>query len=328
MAACELQKQSQAPTSAELLLGVGVLPKIADLLALGITSRAQSNPKPLDILLCENQHHCSEYFRELVSPLLLPSAKDFFDNKVGLVETTIGRMVPAPTATLIAEDPLFVLAEPYMELPVAKGMFKGPIPDLVGLLPVENFQAYEHRKLFMHNAGHAALAYLGYEKGLSFIWECAQDGEVRQICDEAMREVAAAMVLAFPGVEGMDRLSLALFSADLMKRFENKALGDTVQRVAADPMRKLRSNDRLIGAAKFCEEYAVAPHALAKVIASALQYDYAGDESATRLQALRLHDGDRKVLETVCGVEEGSKLLSLVFAEIKKPFPPTPFPWE
>ena len=38
-----------------------------------------------------------------------------------------------------------------------------------------------------------------------------------------------------------------------MRRFANKALGDTVARVAADPLRKLRvRNDRLIGAALTC----------------------------------------------------------------------------
>ena len=44
---------------------------------------------------------------------------------------------------------------------------------------------------------------------------------------------------------------------DLLFRFQNRALKDTVARVGADPVRKLRRNDRIVGAALFAMEQGV-----------------------------------------------------------------------
>ncbi len=41
----------------------------------------------------------------------------------------------------------------------------------------------------------------------------------------------------------------------LLHRFQNKALGDTIYRVGCDLMRKLSSEDRLVGAINLANEY-------------------------------------------------------------------------
>ena len=48
-----------------------------------------------------------------------------------------------------------------------------------GLILADNFEAYEARKLFLHNMSHAALAYLGYARGYEYIWQCAADPACR-----------------------------------------------------------------------------------------------------------------------------------------------------
>ena len=101
-----------------------------------------------------------------------------------------------------------------------------------------------------------------------------------------------------------------------MRRFANKALGDTVARVAADPLRKLRPQDRLVGAATLCVRHGIRPTALAKVIAAALRYDNASDPSAVELQAHRRAEGDSRVLESVCGILPGSELAALIRGEL------------
>lgn len=45
---------------------------------------------------------------------------------------------------------------------------------------------------------------------------------------------------------------LMSFSAELIDRFGNRLLGDTVERVGKDTKRKLSENDRLVGAANLC----------------------------------------------------------------------------
>ena len=52
--------------------------------------------------------------------------------------------------------------EPYRELPVDRTGFIGEIPQIEGMIPCDNFALYTARKLYLHNAGHAILGYLGY----------------------------------------------------------------------------------------------------------------------------------------------------------------------
>ncbi len=52
---------------------------------------------------------------------------------------------------------------------------KGEVPKIAGLRAVSNFPAEVERKLFIHNLGHAALAYLGYREGYTYIHEAIKD---------------------------------------------------------------------------------------------------------------------------------------------------------
>ena len=103
---------------------------------------------------------------------------------------------------------------------------------------------------------------------------------------------------------------------DLIDRFRNRSLGDTVFRVARDPVRKLGHNDRLVGAARLALEHDVEPTRLVKGIASALRYNHPEDEKAAGLQKMLRERGLPAVLEEVCGLEPGSALFELITAEL------------
>lgn len=77
---------------------------------------------------------------------------------------------------------------------------------------------------------------------------------------------------------------------DLLHRFKNSYLRDTVTRVARDPMRKLQPSDRLIGAARSCEALHITPVYLSFAIALALSFMEGED-------ALNL-------METVCKIKK------------------------
>lgn len=279
---------------AELLstaVGVKILPHIAPLLAAGINARVQNNALPINILLCENGWHVAHTMQELLTPLLVPAARAYFQSEVGLVECVVGRMVPAPSADAHYEDALLVVAEDFTELPVNKKQLRGPWPPLPGLVLAEDFDAYEARKLFLHNMGHAALAYAGWQAGHEFIWQCVQDPNVAGLCRAAMTEVQAALAAEY----GFDPFALSVFCADLMRRFANRALGDTVARVAADPVRKLGPHERLLRAVRLCEKHGLVAKALRRVIAMALLYDNPADPSAMRLQKMLTRQGHKSV---------------------------------
>jgi len=99
---------------------------------------------------------------------------------------------------------------------------------------------------------------------------------------------------------------------DLLARFGNRALGDTVARVGRDPLRKLRPDDRIAGALRLCDGQGVAPKHVAFAAAAAIRYDPPDDPAASRLQALLREQGAAGVLEQVCGILSDSPLARLV----------------
>ena len=65
-----------------------------------------------------------------------------------------------------------------------------------------------------------------------------------------MEESAAALVREYPRAYG--EKDLADHIDDLIGRFKNRALGDTVHRVGRDLKRKLGRDDRIVGRLQKC----------------------------------------------------------------------------
>lgn len=211
-------------------VGKNVWPHIASSLALAIAGRYRQKPDaPLDIILAENIHHASSF----VSALLLPHLPKEFPlaTYVGLIETSIGKMVPIQDGG----DPLTLRAEPYNELIVDKKGFLQPIPPVTDLHPVTPIGAYVDRKLYIHNLGHATSAYLGYGQhpDKPLIAGVLEDPEVVLAVRKAMMQAGEVLLKLYPAV--FTALSLHEHIDDLLSRFSNKALGDTVFRGGAGP---------------------------------------------------------------------------------------------
>jgi mannitol-1-phosphate 5-dehydrogenase len=191
-------------------------------------------------------------------------------------------MVPIQTWEMKDGDPLRICVEKYAFLPVDKAAFKGNIPNISGMIPLDNFAYYVKRKLFIHNLGHAAVAYLGMLKGYTYIADAIEDPDILYMVASAMRESAAALNCENPAgdtnlVRGID---------SLLYRFSNRALGDTCARVGEDPARKLGENDRIIGALKNCENYglpAIYISAVAAAAALILEKTISGKEDLPNL---------------------------------------------
>ena len=290
-------------------VGVSVLPKIAHPIAAGIERRfSASGAAPLDIVVCENLLEAGPYLREQVRSHLSPAFHAALDEKVGFVEASIGRMVPVMTDAQKREDALLVCVEEYCHLPVDKTGFKGPIPELKNLQPRDNFGGYVERKLFVHNAGHAVTAYLGYFKGHEYIWQAIENPIVRAEVDAALAESCEGLVKK----RGMDEQALRGHKDDLLRRFANRLLGDQVERVARDPIRKLGPRDRLIGAASMCLEQGVTPTHLAFAAAAAIRYDHPTDPAAQSIQERLKREGLSGVMREVCGIDPDSTLARLI----------------
>jgi len=235
-------------------VGVRVLPFIAPVIAKGIKKRFAGSRaggvRALNIIICENLIDANKVLESLIKNHLSEEEQKVFDECVGLVEASIGRMVPLQTPEMQDGNPLRICVEAYGFLPVDKAAFKGEIPSLAGMCPFDNFMFYIQRKLFVHNLGHAVCAYLGMIRGDTCIYETAAHGGILFIAQNAMLESALALSSKY----NASLPDLHYHIQDLLRRFSNKALGDTCARVGADTKRKLGNNDRLIGAFLCCGE--------------------------------------------------------------------------
>jgi mannitol-1-phosphate 5-dehydrogenase len=234
-------------------VGANNLVRIAPGLAAGLARRLARTDAPLNILICENLMHADQVLARHLKEALDPADHPAFERRVGLVETSIGRMVPIQTPDMQDGDPLRVCVERYGFLPVDKAAFKGEIPDIPRLVPFEPFAYYIKRKLYLHNMAHAICAYLGAYAAQSLISEAIDQAEIRLIVQRAMLSGARALARVYQ----MPLEPLLEHSDDLLRRFGNAALKDTCDRVGADPKRKLMPEDRLVGAALFCQQAGV-----------------------------------------------------------------------
>jgi mannitol-1-phosphate 5-dehydrogenase len=236
-------------TVAALSVGQQGLPDALPIIAMALMKRREKFGEwPLDIIIAENMRNSDQYLMNELSKYLPPDYH--LDLLVGLVETSIGKMVPIMTLKDFEEDPLQVFAEPYNTLIVAKKGFKNPIPEVSNLAPKENIKAWVDRKLFIHNLGHATSAYLGFRKyPLAInIYEVLNDREILETTRRTMLQSANILMSLYP--EEFSALQLTDHINDLLHRFSNKALGDTIFRVGCDLYRKLSPEDRLVAPIK------------------------------------------------------------------------------
>lgn len=230
---------------ASLSVGQQGLKATVSIIANSLISRLETyGDLPLDIIIAENMRNADEFLREGLKkylPLDYP-----FDKLVGLVETSIGKMVPIMTQKDIEEDPLKIFAEPYNSLIVAKNGFKNPIPDSPFIAPKDNIKAWVDRKLFIHNLGHATVAYLGFESfpDAKYIYEVLEDRTILEKVRKTMLQSADILQTLYP--EEFTHKDLEDHINDLLNRFRNKSLGDTIFRVGCDLYRKLGPEDRLV----------------------------------------------------------------------------------
>jgi mannitol-1-phosphate 5-dehydrogenase len=273
--------------------------------------------------VCENLKNAGQTLRDLVARDLVapelgarePAASvrlAYLDAHVGFVDTVIGRMVPPLTPEMRARDLTAIRVEPYKELPVDRSGFIGPPPAIEAMELCDRFETYVARKLYVHNCGHAVLAYLGYLRGYAYGYQALADPEIAAHLDRAWDESIAGQVAHY----GVSAAWLREHAVALRQRFANRALGDTVYRLGRDPIRKLGPTDRLVAPARLAQAAGVPPRSLARAIAAALCFDPPQDQIAVALQQQLAAQGLDAVLAQVSQIEPQSTLARLIREQI------------
>ena len=284
-------------------VGARILKFIVGNIVAGLRKRWARTDKPLNIIICENLMDANKVLEGMLKEQLTDEEKKIFDARVGLVEASIGRMVPVQTEEMKDGDPMRVCVERYGFLPTDKAAFKGQIPEIRNMVPFEPFDFYIKRKLYIHNMGHATCAYLGDVLGLPYIYQSIDVPEVRILVQNAMTESAMALSKKY----GVPLEQILLHITDLLHRFTNAALKDTCRRVGGDPGRKLSPDDRLIGSSALALEQGVTPAYIAVGAAAGLRRYIAEAEGMEQSM-----ESARKVLSEVSKLDVKGELATLI----------------
>lgn len=317
-------------------VGVPNLPRLAPALAEALLARRARGAGGIDIFLCENTLTAGRDLKAAVLAAVAggaaqagsdaragalegrdsaPEAARWIEEHVGFVGTSVARMVPVISEQLREAQPLLVVADAYRPLPYDARAVRNPVPDLPELSPRDNFPAEVARKLFLYNMCHASLAYLGAERSFTWVHQTLQTPDLREIFIGAAGEISRALEAEYPGEITREQNDAIL--ADILVRYGNPLLEDTIVRVGRDPARKLSRNDRLVGAALLCERHGIRPDNILRIIAAAFRYRDGSD--APGPADLLYEKGVKAAVTEVCGLAPDEPLHGAIVAAVAAP---------
>lgn len=278
-------------------IGPNILPRIAPLIARGISERVYQTDEPLYVIACENQIGATDILKEHILDNLDEDTKERLAGKVFFFNSAVDRIVPIQKNN----TSLDVLVEPYYEWVVET---EADIPHVEGMTTVKELAPFIERKLFTVNTGHAVIAYLGYLNGKSTIDKTLADEAIVNKVEATLKETGDYLVKQY----GLDKEEHSKYIQKIIDRFKNPHLNDGVTRVGRAPLRKLGPEDRLVRPATEAQKAGLPYTNLAQAIAAALLFDYQEDEEAVKLQTMIKESGIAKVLSEVSNLPEDSEI--------------------
>lgn len=296
------------------------LPSVGKQLAKSFKLRLASGniDKPSNIITCENWIEPAKDLIDAIHSYLTSSERIIFDHNVGVTEAVIlttGTNSPDGKEPI---NPCDTWVQNFKYLPIDISRMKhdsqNPIKPFKYIEFIDNFGDLLKQKLYTNNTSVALIAFLGYLKGYRYVADAANDLEIEQILDQLYLEINDALI------EGLhvDAQSQFAFAKRAKQKYQDRNIVDLITRIARDPIRKLRPDDRLIGPAKILLNIGKIPKAMSLAIAAALYYDYSGDEVAVKLSRIRKTKGVNAILTTISNLTVDDPLVSQVHKAIEQ----------
>ena len=271
-------------------VGPNVLKFVAPLIARGLELR--TSEAPLVVMACENAIGATDILRSEIEKNTDSGAL----SRGTFANTAVDRIVPLQPDG----HGLDVTVESFCEWVIDRSAFAGEAPSIPEAHFVENLSPYIERKLLTVNTGHASTAYLGKQRGATYIAEAIDDPEVRVAVTAVLAETTEMLVRR----HGMPLAEQQEYAAKTLTRFTNPDLADLVDRVGRQPIRKLSRHERLIEPAAALAETGVTPKALLAVVTAAMKFDVADDPESVELQLRRHTSTAEDIARDVCGIDE------------------------
>ena len=218
---------------------------IYPLLAQGLARRCAAGLPGLTLMSCDNLADNGRQLAQLTAAYCAqadPALAAWIAAECTFPSSMVDRIVPATTGAdraavetvLGCRDEAAVMAEPFSQW-VIEDRFAGPRPrwEVAGAEFVADVAPYEIAKLRMLNGAHSALAYLGLDRGHSYVHEAVGDPAIRPLVERLMRQEAATSFTPDPAQ------NLAAYADALLARFANPALQHRLIQIAMDGSQKI-----------------------------------------------------------------------------------------
>ncbi|MGA1870284.1 MAG: hypothetical protein ACMUJM_17230 [bacterium] len=245
------------------------------------------------VISCENDASTVIRLRELTS-----NENIYF----GIPDVITSNTAPPE---LLDQDPLMTVTEQGI-LILERGNYQ--LPDAIAQVSREELNMHWFCKLFIHNAPHAIVAYLGWLKGYRYIHEAMADPCIEEVVVGSINEITDGII----GAGYATREFAEMYKQKELSRFRNTLLFDTIKRVAREPLRKLGKDNRISLGMRLSLFNRKIPKYTAIGAKAALVYDNSDDKEALYLQSLRESVGDCEVLRKYAGIELFDPLNSFI----------------
>ena len=222
-------------------LAPGAVPATAfGLIVEALARRRAGGVPPFTVMSCDNIPGNGGVARHSVAAFAAlrdPELGEWVRSEVRFPDSMVDRITPVTTdedRTDVArrydvEDRWPVVCEPYLQWVLQDDFGLGrPAFERVGIQLVDNVQPYELMKLRLLNASHQALCYFGHLAGYRLVHEVCQDPLFVRFLSAYMAQEGAPTLPPVPGVD------LADYQLQLIERFANPQVRDTVARLCAD----------------------------------------------------------------------------------------------
>ena len=232
----------------------------------------------------------------------------------GLLQQAFSQPVAGiePDEEQLAKDPLWVNVSNFWQMPVDGDSLKGTIPEIRCVKPMKNFAGFLERKFYTYNAANGTVSFVGALLGYKDLGSAAYDKRIIDILEGVYDETSRALAKKH-GVPPEEQVA---FAGTSRAKLQDKAIIDTIERNARDPLRKLGKDDRLVGSANLVLETGIIPEHLCISIAAAIYYVSPGDPSAEELVRMRTEEGIDAVLTKVCSLDPDGVIGKLVKEKI------------
>lgn len=210
------------------------------ILLAALERRRDAGHIPFTIMSCDNLPENGKIARQAVVGLARMKSETlarWIDDNVAFPCGMVDCITPATTdreRSIVQErfgidDAAPVICEPFRQWVLEDDFPAGrPALENVGVEFVEDVAAYELMKLRILNGGHATIAYPAALLGYHFVHDAMADPLVRGFLDKLEYEEIIPTVPEIPGVP------FERYLENVIERFSNPVVGDTVDRLCLD----------------------------------------------------------------------------------------------